>query len=221
MVAPTLADLRYAFYGAGEGESVSDAEYAQLLAMYNAGISVGVLGASAKPPILNSAASMAREDTVRADVPTATQLLELTYFTAPRSFTCTSVVLFSGATAAGATPSLVRVGIYTEAPTGDLTLVASIPNDTAIYNAANTGYTRALSVALGVVAGRRYAIGNLVVTAAAAPSLNGVIHPAAIVNRNKLAPAIATSLAGQANLPSSIAFGALSGSINRFYAELV
>lgn len=37
MVAPTLADLRYAFYGAGGQQSVSDAEYEALLALYQQG----------------------------------------------------------------------------------------------------------------------------------------------------------------------------------------
>lgn len=214
MTAPSLADLRYAFWGAGPGESVSDAEYRQLLALYTNGSTAAMLAAASPVGSQVGAVSMNRELATVGTTAMTSQLLRLTYFTAPRSFTCTRIQLLGGATAAGATPSLVRAGIYEVSPTtGNLTLVASIANDTTIFAAANTEYTRNLSVAYNVLAGKRLALGMLVVTAAAAPTITGSPAPATAIQNVlgwKNLPAIAGQLAAQADLPASVTHSGLS-----------
>lgn len=46
MTSPTLADLRYAFYGSGPGRSVTDNEYIQLKALYDQGITLQNIGSA-------------------------------------------------------------------------------------------------------------------------------------------------------------------------------
>lgn len=145
--------------------------------------------------------------------------LRLSYFTARRTETVVSARVFSGGTAAGATPTLVRVGIYSVAVNGDLTLIASTPNDTTLLAAQNTAYTKAFSVPWSKVAGTRYALAILVVTGAAAPTTLGTF--AAIATEAGLAPRLAAAVSGQSDLPASIAAGSLANSTNMVYGAVV
>ena len=153
--------------------------------------------------------------------PTMTsQLLRLAYFTAPRAETIANLAVCTSSTAAGATPSLVRFGIYSVAGNGDLTLVASIANDTALFAAANTRYARALSVSLPVTLGQRYALGVLVVTAAAAPTVLGVAPNSALNTPFATSPKLVASLAAQSDLPSSISSASLAQSTGVVFGEV-
>jgi hypothetical protein len=129
------------------------------------------------------------------------QTLRLGYFTARKSFTVASMRFCTAGTAAGATPTLIRYGLYQAAANGDLTLVASTANDTALLAAQNTAYPKALSVAFPLVQGTRYAAGLLVVTGAAAPIVPAVAIGAA---EGLIAPRLQGTLAAQADLPLSI-----------------
>ena len=102
------------------------------------------------------------------------QQLRLSFFTALKTETVTQVRCATGSTAAGATPTLVRMGVYSVAGAdsqGDLTLLTATASDTSLLAAANTAYTAPLTTPLSKVAGQRYAVGLLVVTAAATPTL--------------------------------------------------
>lgn len=131
------------------------------------------------------------------------QTLRLTLFTARKTEVITKAKWFASTTAAGATPTLVRYGIYTEDADGGLTLVASTVNDTAIFAAPNTGYQKTLSASFTKTAGLRYACGVLVVTAATAPTVNGITSVPALLTAGS--PRLAVTLTGQADLPSSVA----------------
>src|SRR4051794_12969175 len=104
------------------------------------------------------------------------------------------------------------------AANGDLTLVASTANDTTLFAATNTAYTRTLKDPTGVttqafskVVGNTYAIGVLVVTAATSPTLCGLVLPTAFGSQTwSPAPSMAYSLSGQADLPASVDHTALS-----------
>lgn len=146
--------------------------------------------------------TMRRRNIVSTAVATSTGSLRLSYFTARKTETITSLRLISGGTAAGATPSLVRAGVYTVADNGDLTLVASIANDTTIFANISTAYTRALSASLAKAAGQRYAVGILVVTAAAAPTVLGNNFVAA--SEAGQAPRLCAAFHGQTDLPASV-----------------
>ena len=145
------------------------------------------------------------------------QTLRLTYFTAARSFVSTQVAVYSGGTAAAATPTLVRLGLYSVAANGDLTLVASTANDTALFAAAQTAYTKAWSASVQLVAGQRYARGDLVVTAATAPTYPGLsVHggSATATAVAGAAPRLTGAVTGQADLPASVAAASVAATTN-------
>lgn len=147
------------------------------------------------------------------------QLLRLSFFTARETETITSIRVDTTGTAAGATPTLIRFGIYSvDSSSGDITLVASTPNDTTLLAATNTRYTKALSASFNKVAGTRYAVGGLVVTAAAAPTVSMCAVP---VPEAGEAPRVTASVSGQADLPASVAAGSLTNVTNSPYFQLV
>lgn len=145
------------------------------------------------------------------------QLLKLSYFTAYKTETIGNVVTYTGGTAAGATPTLCKVGLYSVAANGDLTLVASTANDTAMWAAANTAYTKALTASVKVQKGQRYALATLIVTAAAAPALVSNSVAAAVAG---VAPRIHGQVAGQTDLPASVTAGTVTNGGVRHYGEL-
>jgi hypothetical protein len=161
--------------------------------------------------------TLPRELIVSTGVNTSTGSLRLGYFTARKSETTTQVRVVSGSTAAGATPTLVRVGLFDVATNGNLTLIASTVNDTAVFAAATTIYTRSWSASVAKVAGHRYALGILIVTAAAVPTLMGQSIQCDIL----AAPLITSALSGQTDMPSSITAGSLASSGVRPYAAIL
>ncbi len=97
----------------------------------------------------------------------------MAYLTATRSGTftqvrtCTSLTASSGATAA-------QVAVYSvDRSTGALTLLASSVNDTAMWSAANTVYTKTLNATVTVTQGQRLAV-CAAFTGSTPPSLVGL-----------------------------------------------
>jgi hypothetical protein len=139
--------------------------------------------------------------------------LLLTYFTAQRTESITQIRTYLGGTPAGATPTLCRFGIWSVASADDaLTgLVASTPNDTALFNSANAAHTKSFSATFSKVAGTRYAVGVLVVSGAAIPTFLGCG-----VNSSTLdivaVPRLSATVASQTDLPSTVAAGSLAAS---------
>lgn len=149
-------------------------------------------------------------------VATGSGSLRLTYFTAKNDEALTSVDMWTGGTAAGATPTLIRVGLWTANAAGQLlALVASTANDTSLLAATNTQYTKAWS-AYTKIRGTRYACGLLVVTGATAPTMTGATFggQSSILG---LSPMLCGTLGGQSDLPSS---GSPSAGLNRPYFRL-
>lgn len=163
--------------------------------------------------------TMNRREVTTSNSPSATQTIRLTYFTATKSETYNQIAITSGATAAAATPTLVRIGIYEEASNGDLTLIASTPNDTTLFAAITTAYAKALSAPVSISKGNRYAVGILVVTAVAAPSFYG--NSSLIGSLAGAFPRISSQLTAQADLPASIPTASLSSSAVNIYSVLL
>lgn len=161
---------------------------------------------------LTSGQMVPRRDLMQVNsVSHATGTLGLTFFTGDKTETIGNVTAYTGSTAAAATPTLARIGIYSVDGSGNLTLVAATANDTTLFAAANTAYTRALTSSFSKVAGSRYAVGLLVTSGAAMPTFMG---PLAVSNppaqsQQFLAPMQIARLTGQTDLPSSIAVGSL------------
>lgn len=142
--------------------------------------------------------------------------LHLTYFTARKTEDIGNVRATTGPVAAGATPTLCRMGFYSVAANGDIALLAACANDTTLFAAASTAYQRALTATFSKVAGIRYAFGILVVSGAALPSF-----PSVNLNVNLLVgpPRLSGHVTGQADLPASVLNASVGANVRMYYGE--
>lgn len=105
-------------------------------------------------------------------MPTGT--IRFRWFTAMATESITRIRTISGGTAAAATPTLCRVGIYSVDPTtGNLALLVACASDTALWAATNTAYTSTLTSTFSKIAGTRYAFAMLCVSGVATPTMQG------------------------------------------------
>lgn len=160
-----------------------------------------------------------RELWTSTSVTTVSQRLFLMFFTARNTETITTATCYTAGTAAGATPTFCGYGLYSvDSTTEDLTLITSTANDTTLFASTNTAYPKAFQASWSKVAGQRYAIGHLVVTAAAAPVFHGQgLVSTTVVNAlflNK--PRLCGYLAAQTSFPSSITASGLTSTGSRF-----
>ena len=150
------------------------------------------------------------------------------FWTADKTEPINNVKVTTGGTAAGATPTLCRMGIYSVNAAGDLTaLLAATANDTSLFAAANTVYTRALTTQFNKVAGQRYATALLVVTGAAMPKFIGASAPSSTtVQWGHLfeLPTLASRVLGQTDLAASYTRaqqGACTSTPRRLHSHLI
>lgn len=142
--------------------------------------------------------------------------LRLSYFTARKTETCTKVSAWSHTTAAGATPTLCRMGVYSvNLSTGALTLLAACANDTSLFSVINTEYEKTLTSNFDKVAGTRYAAAALVVTAQTAPVVASA--SLSVAGLGATLPRLTGLVAGQTDLPASIAAASINNSGNMPY----
>lgn len=158
---------------------------------------------------LTSGESTLARDAINANVTMSSGTLRLAYFTARKTETVRNVRVPCPGNA-GATPTLVRVGVYSVAATGDLTLIGSTANNTAMLSVAATLYTQAITTPFIKTAGLRYAVGLLVVTAAAAPTVPGNTLVGGIAAEAAIDPRRSALFGGQTDLPTPIAPGSLT-----------
>lgn len=163
--------------------------------------------------------TMPRWAIVSSSVPTASGSLRLTYLAAQLSQTITRLRTISGTTAAGATPTLAKMGLYLEEQNGNLTLLGATPNTTGLWASATTEYETAMTASVTVSAGIRYALATLIVTAAAVPNYYGTANMPAV--EASKSPRKSASFAGQTDLPASIASASLAVSGSATYGVLV
>lgn len=147
-------------------------------------------------------------------------VLRLSYFTAQKTETITQLRMSSATTAAGATPTLVKMFVYTVDGAGDMTLVGVTANDTSLFATINTAYTRSLVGSFSKTRGSRYATGTLVVTGAAAPTIAGN-QPTFAASEAAMAPRIAGALTAQTDVPASITAASLTNATAGPYVVLL
>lgn len=150
------------------------------------------------------------------------QKLVLSYFTAARAELWTYVSAVTGATVPN-TITLARVGLYAVDSTNeDLTLVASTVNDTALFATQSSLRTKALAVAYASAEGARYALGILVVATTCPNFLTTAAGGVAAVTAAEkgIKPRLTAELAGQADLPTTIANSALATADRLYYGRL-
>jgi hypothetical protein len=169
---------------------------------------------------LTTGESTMPRSTPQSAITLSSQTLRLAYFTAKKTETVTQVRV-NCVGAAGATPSLIRVGIWTADAAGALLAqVAATTNDTALLAAGSTNYTKALTASFAKVTGQRYAVGLLVVTAAAAPTVAGSA-PTVTAGELGASPKLSGVITGSADLPSTVTAGGVTDSTNRPYVVLL
>jgi hypothetical protein len=130
----------------------------------------------------------------------------LTAFTALTSFTTTQVTTTSGALSTGLT--VARMGLYTVDSSNLATLVAETANDTSLFAAASTLYTRSFDTARGlpatynIVAGQRYAFG-IIVVGTGVGSFWGIFQNATMAMIRGLSPSNGRSVTGRSDLAAT------------------
>jgi hypothetical protein len=153
-----------------------------------------------------------------------TQVVKFTYFTSRKSEVTTQVRVTTGGIAAAATPTLCRLGLYSIAANGDGTLVASTTNDTTLFAANFTTYTKSWTSPYTMIAGQRYAAAHLVVSSAATPTWSGQLLIANPGPRTEYAtdPRLGAVIGSQSDLPSTFtAATANSGIDGRTYFAIL
>jgi hypothetical protein len=163
--------------------------------------------------------TMLRDCIASSGVSATTGNLRLSYFQARKTETTTQVRISTGGTAAAATPTLCRIGLYSIAASGDGTLVASTVNDTTLFAAVNTAYLRSWSSSYAKSAGLWYALGVLVVSGAATPTFLGTT--AVTPSELAISPRLTGNIGSQADLPSSFTAGSLTTTGSRIYAAIL
>lgn len=136
----------------------------------------------------------------------ASGVVHMSTFVAPRSEAITTVTAYTGGTAAAATPTLCRYGLWTVAANNTITLVGSTTNDTTLFASTFTTYARTLSATVNLVAGQLYAVGLLIVTGAAMPAFHGAQLPSTGIYQTiaALNPPSSFHLASQTDLPTGV-----------------
>jgi hypothetical protein len=131
----------------------------------------------------------------------------LTSFVGDKSEPITKISASTWSTAAGATPTLCKMGVYSIAANGDATLVASCANDTTLFNGTFGWFQRNLTSTWNKVEGQRYAAATLVVSGATMPTMHGISN----LQGTDIAflPFLSMSRTGQTDLPASILFSAM------------
>lgn len=145
--------------------------------------------------------------------------IRLSYFTAQKTETSSQVRIYSGSTAAGATPTMCKLAIFEVDAAGDGTLAAVTANDTSLFASANTGYTRSWVAPFDKVAGKRYAAGPLVITSYATPSFQGlgIWSPA----EASVEPRNTGYLSGLSDAPATFTAASVSASSARLYLAIL
>lgn len=149
-------------------------------------------------------------------VPTTSGTLYLSFFTAKRSETKTKLGVYTNATAAAATPTYAAMGLYSLAANGTLTQIGVTASDTTLFSTTFTFNERTLTNGgVATVIGQRYALGLLIVSAAAMPTFYGSVN--SFPPAYSLPPFMSATVTGQSALPASIAGGAYTAVNNEIY----
>jgi hypothetical protein len=147
--------------------------------------------------------------------------MRLTFFTARAAGSSTQARTRSGVTAAGATPTLCKLGLYLVDASDNGTLVAATANTTSLWAAANTAYTPAWVTPYTMILGQRYALGQLIVTSQTAPVWTGYALMAAAQAECDTVPRLTGGVPGLSDLPSLFTAAALVSTPNRHYGVIL
>lgn len=180
------------------------------------------------PNILDSVVGESVFDRTNVAIGTTstTQVLKLVGFTARSTQNISQIRVVTNSTAAAATPTLCRFGVYSRDSANLYTLVASTVNDTALFAAANTTYSKAFSTAFLKTAGTDYLVGMLIVSGAAFPTFCAPVASAAAPTAYSTDvygafPQLSGQIAAQADLPATFTSATVAAAQPSFHALLL
>lgn len=155
------------------------------------------------------------------NIGTGSQVLKLTYFRAQKTQTVSEIRAWVGTTAAGATPSISRYGLWTANEEGALlSLVASTPNDTSLFTGTvQSAKTKSLSSSYELVKEQYYAVGLLCVTSAAVPNFAGTF--VGVDTESGDGERWCGQVSSQSNLPTSISAGTVADASSAVQFQLI
>ena len=180
------------------------------------GLDSGLIGGSLT-------AGVANQDRVTgpvANTAVGNQVLYLSYVTSPKVFTAANHAMYSSATAAAATPTTVKFGLFTVAANGDLTRVAITANQTSTFVVPNTRYPWPYLASVGIVPGQVYASGWLIDSAVAMPTVIGPTALTPTATAWSQAPKLNGVITAQTDIAATYTAGQVAASALRHYAEI-
>lgn len=130
----------------------------------------------------------------------------VTFFTPSKDLAVSNLSFASGSTVS-ASLTLARMGLYSVAGNGDLTLLAGTTSDTTLGNTANTLYTKSITTQ-NLVKGTRYATG-IIFTGTTMPNAKG---SGIVSGMSALAPKLSCQQGSQTDLPASVVAGSQANS---------
>jgi hypothetical protein len=145
------------------------------------------------------------------------QQMQLTYWTAVRTEPANNIVGNTANVAAGATPTYCAMGVYQVDGSGNLTLAGQCANDTTLFAATFSTFTRPFITPFQKIQGQRYAFAYLVVSAAAMPNISGYNGTTAMAT---FAPRISGQAAGLSVLPASLLVGQVFNNPSMFFGAV-
>lgn len=185
--------------------------YVQSLAGLEAQVKAQVSSADGRTGTFSTVSHVVEETVSRLIGGSSTTLvsgtLYLSYFTAVGTVARTNIYTRTRATgSAGLT--LARIGLYLVNADDSLVLLQGTVSDTTLWNSTFAAYNKAIT-STPLVAGQRYAIGVLAV-GTTMPILNGAVGGVDL----DMTPRLTAQIAAQADLPSTLATGALAATAN-------
>lgn len=140
----------------------------------------------------------------------ASGTLLLAYFTARQAADVLTATVWV-TTAQGATPTLGKMALFTEASTGDITNVAVTANDATMFDSTGA-VSKAFTATYTLIPGQRYAFGVLAIGAGVGPTLVAAGGTGTDSEGLVLAatPRLAGVVTGQTDIPSSVATGSIA-----------
>ena len=135
---------------------------------------------------------------------------QFTHFRANRNISARNIEIVTTGTAAGATPTLVKVGLYSVGMNGDLTLLSQSANQTLLFAATNLRYRIPLTASVPIVRGTMYALAVLVVSGATLPTLSGQTVNG--IEAGFVSPVMTTRQDGQTDLAATLTRSAVVSS---------
>jgi hypothetical protein len=144
-----------------------------------------------------------RSASLTPSVAMVTQVAYFTFFTAKKTATINTLTTFVATPSSGTAPTLCRLGVYSVDSSGNFSTIVATANNTNLWNTSQVAAPQGLNAAWSKVAGNRYAIMALCVSAGTLPTLIQANASTDAVTATILgrAPRVCGQMTGQTDVP--------------------